>query len=31
MTGQLSYLRNVWARRGAPHFETPDLKTAVPL
>jgi hypothetical protein len=27
----LPYLRNVWARQGAPHFETPDLKATVPL
>jgi hypothetical protein len=27
----LPYLRNVWARQGAPHFETPDLKVTVPL
>jgi hypothetical protein len=27
----LPYLRNVWARQGAPHFETLDLKVTVPL
>jgi hypothetical protein len=24
----LPYMRKVWARQGAPHFETPDLQTA---
>jgi hypothetical protein len=27
----LPYMRNVWARQGAPHFEAPDPRTAVPL